>query len=75
MPQSLIICVIDWYDLYLNHPGGSKLSKTIREVCYWKGLVTPAELFTMTCKTCQQFQNRITLYGNLPPNNIVELKL
>ena len=29
----------------------------------------------MTCKTCQQFQNRITLYGNLPHNNVVELKL
>ena len=33
-----------------------------------------AELFAKTCKICQQFKNRKTLYGHLPPKNITELK-
>ena len=72
-----ILCknVLDWYQLYTNHPGGSRLAKKIREVCYWKGLVTQAELSTKTCKTCQHFKRRKTLYGNLPPKNISVLKL
>ena len=63
-----------WYRFYLNHPSGSILSKTTQEVCYWKGLVTQADLFSKTCKICQQFKNRKTLYGHLPPKNIEELK-
>ena len=46
VPQSLRRRVLDCYHLYLNPPGGSRLAKTIREVCYWKILVTQAELFS-----------------------------
>ena len=66
--------MLDWYHLYIKHPGGSRLAKTIRGVCYWKGLVTQVELFAKMCKTCQQFKNRKTICGHLPPNNITELK-
>ena len=75
VPQSLGRRVLYWYHFYINHPGGSRFAKTIRGVCYLKGLVTPAELFSMTCNICQQFKNRMTLYGHLPPKNISELKL
>ena len=34
-----------------------------------------AELFSNMYKTCQQFRERHTLYGNIPPKNIAELKL
>ena len=74
MPQSLIRRVLDWYHLYINHPGGSRLRKTIREVCYWKGLFMQAEMFTKICNTCKQFKNRKTIYEHLPPKNIAELK-
>ena len=73
--QSLRRHVIDWYHLYLDHPGDSRNAQTFREVCYWKGLVMQAELFAKTCKICQQFKNRKTLYGHLPPKIIAELKL
>ena len=66
--------VLDWYHLYFNHPGGSILSKTIRELCYWKVLVAQAELFDHMCNTCQQFKNRKIIYGHLSPKNIAELK-
>ena len=53
VPQSLRRHVLDWYHFYLNHPGGSRLAKTIQEVCYWKGLVTQVDLLAKTCKICQ----------------------
>ena len=74
VPQSMNRRMLDLYHFYLNHPSGSKFAKTIRGVCYWKSLVTQAELFDKTCKICQQFKKRKTLYGNLPPKNIAELK-
>ena len=66
--------VLDWYHFYLNHPGGGRLTKTTREVCYWEGLVKQAEMFAETRKICQQLKNRRTLYEHLTPKNISELK-
>ena len=63
-----------WYHFYLNHTGGSILVKTIREVWYWKVLVTQAELYAKPCKISQQFKNRKTIYVHLPHKNIAELK-
>ena len=31
-------------------------------------------MFAKTCKTCQKFKKRKTLYEYLPPKNIAELK-
>ena len=73
--QTLRIRVLYWYHLCINHTGGSILAETIREVCYWKVLVTQSELHAKPCKICQQFKNRKTIYGNFPPDNIAELKL
>ena len=75
--QILRICELDWYrrhHFYLNHPGGSRPVKTIRGVCYWKGLVTQSKLYSKPCKICQQLKNRKTLHGRLPPKNTAELK-
>ena len=65
---------MDWYLIYLNHPCGSRLAKTIRGVYYWKGLVIQAELYANPCKICQRFKNRNTIYVQLLHKNIVELK-
>ena len=40
VPQCLRM--LDWYHLYLNHPGGDWLAKTLTEVCYWEGLANQA---------------------------------
>ena len=63
------------YNLYLNCPGDNILSKKTREVCYRKGLVSQSEIYDKLFKICQKFKNRNTLYGRLPPNNTLELKL
>ena len=67
--------VLDWYHLYINRPSGSRLSNIIRQLCYYKCLVSQAEIYIKTCKKFQQFKNRKTLYGKLPPNIISALKL
>ena len=67
-------CVLDWYQSYLNHPGGSTLDKIIREVCYCKGLVAQAELYDKPCNICQQFKNGNNIYGRLPSKIIAKLK-
>ena len=67
------ICVIDWYKLYINHPGGSRLAKTIRGVCFWKGVVMQSELYDNLCKIFQQFKKRNHIYGSFSPNNFAEL--
>ena len=72
--QIMLRYVIDWYHLYRNHPGGIILEKTIRELWYWKSLFMQADMFAKTCKMCQQFKKRKAIFGNLPPNNISELK-
>ena len=66
--------MLDWYHLYLNHPGGVRILKTILVVFYWKGLVTQVELYSKPFKICHQFKNRNNIYGNLPSNNIAEVK-
>ena len=74
LPQSLQRHVLYWYSFYLNHPSGSSLAKTTREVCYWKSLVNQVQLFPKRCNNCQQFKNRKTVYRHLPHQNISELK-
>ena len=74
VPQNLCRRVLDWYHFHLNHPGDSRLAKTIREVCYWKCLVVQSGLYAKLCNICQHFKKRKTIYGYLPPKNIVELK-
>ena len=65
MPLTMRRIVIDWYYLYLNHPGVIRLANTICKVCYWKGLVLQAELSIEKCKKYQQFKNRKSLYEQL----------
>ena len=66
--------MIDWYHFYLNHPGGTRSEVLIWGICYWKVVVTQAELFAKICKTCQQLKKRKTLYGHLTQKNTSEIK-
>ena len=74
MPLTLHRCVLDWYHLYLNHHGETRLSNTIHNVLYCKGFLTQVELSIKTCKKCQQIKKISILYGQIPPNIIAALK-
>ena len=73
--QNICIFVIDWCHFYLNHPSVSIIPKVIREVCYWKGLVTQSDIYDNLCKIFKHFKKRKTVYGRLLPKNAAELKL
>ena len=70
----MCIHVIYWYHFYLNHPVIIRGTNNILQICYWKGLVSQAELLVKTCNKCQQFKNRKTIYRQLSPKIIPALK-
>ena len=37
--QNLCKRVIKWYQCYLQHPGGDRLSHTLTTICRWLGIV------------------------------------
>ena len=74
MPLTLPRCILYWYHLYINHPGGRGLGNTVWEIYFWKVLATQVEMSIKTCNKFQQFKKRKTIYGNLPPKIIESLK-
>ena len=74
VPLTLRRHVIYWYHFYIKHPYGSRLTNTIRKVCYWKSLVLQAEISIKTCNKCQPFKKIKTLFGQLQPKIIAVLK-
>ena len=74
VPQSLRRCVLDWFHFLSKPPRWQQTCKKHRGLCYWKCLVTQAQMCTKACKICQQFKKRKTIYRHLPPRNIAELK-
>ena len=74
MPLTLHRGVKYLYHLYINYLSGIRLEYTIRQVCYWKGLVLQVGFSLKMCKKFQHFKNRKTVYGNMTPNIIAALK-
>ena len=75
IPITLHRRVLYWCHIFLEHPGGSTISKRIQEVCYWKGFVTQTDMWNNSFRIWEQFKYKKTLYGYLPPNNAAEIKL
>ena len=36
---ALRVRILNWYHVYLYHPGDTRLAKTIQQSCNWPGLV------------------------------------
>ena len=72
--KKLCICVLVWYHLYLNKPGGGRLTNKIQQVRYWKVLVTKTYMYVKPRKICHQFRKRKRRYVHLTPKIIAELK-
>ena len=76
VPQCLHRRTLDWYHFYLNHPGGGdQLTKTLTEVCYWKGLANQGKQHhAKQCKKYQTFKKWCSKrYGKLPPKDTGQL--
>lgn len=66
VPKTLRTRVLEWYHLYLQHPGGDRLASTLTTVCRWPGIVDQARKFCKRCSVCQKFKTRKAKYGHLP---------
>ena len=73
VPKSLRQRVINWYHFYLCHPGAERLSNTLKQVCYWKGITNTCQKFTKTCKEYQKFKKRKRKYGHLQTKIVGDL--
>ena len=73
VPSKLREKTLHWYHYFLNHPGGERLYKTLKQICYWKGMASAAEKHCKRCAVCQKHKPRRKKYGYLPPKNVEEL--
>ena len=63
-PIALRKRILNWYHLYLCHPGGTRLGKTIQQAYDWIGLIAQAALVSKKCGTCQKLKKTDKLkYG------------
>ncbi len=75
----MIICkplqrhAVLWFHHYLQHPGHTRLDKTMKATMYWKGMHTSIRSITKSCKACQVNMKRKLQYGHLPPKTILTI--
>ena len=66
IPQSLRERMLDWYHIYLVHPGTKRMKSTIKSTMTWPGLNKDVKRYCRTCHTCQVAKKKIKKYGKLP---------
>ena len=67
IPPTLRTRILDWYHLYLCHPGENRLTKTIQQTCDWPFLGVQARALVRQCKICKKFKKTgKPKYGKLP---------
>jgi hypothetical protein len=54
-----------WYHHYLQHPGHTRLEKTMKATMHWTGLRTTIRSLTKSCRTCQTNKKWKLQYGHL----------
>ena len=67
LPLHLRDDVLNWYHHYLQHPGESRMYKTISQTIYWPGLKNQCVSLCKRCKVCQLSKRLRQNYGKLPP--------
>jgi hypothetical protein len=70
-PTSLRHRAVSWYHHYLQHPGHSRLEKTMRSGMYWKGMHTTIWRYVKICRSCQVNKRHSQKYGHLPPKLVM----
>jgi hypothetical protein len=63
IPKSLQRCAVLWYHHYLQHPGHTRLEKTMKVT---KGISSTIRLITKLSRSCQVNKKRKLKYGHLP---------
>ena len=53
-PDILRLKILNWYHHFLNHPGETRLAKTIGQTMIWPGLTNHSKQHCHRCKNCQK---------------------
>jgi hypothetical protein len=56
---------VAWTDLYLVHPGGTRLEKTLSKLCTWPNMARDIQVYTKTCMKCQLFKTNSKKYRQM----------
>ncbi len=71
IPASLRHRAVTCYHHYLQHPGHSRLEKTMRSVMYWKGMRNTIQKHVKSCRSCQANKRHSLKYGHVPPKLVI----
>ena len=70
IPACLREEVMNWYHHYLQHPGASRMEKTIGAVVFWPNMSKNIRRLCTTCELCQLAKRTKDKYGKLPPRDL-----
>eukprot|EP00804_Cyclotella_cryptica_P008076 CCRYP_004575-RA/>CCRYP_004575-RA protein AED:0.32 eAED:0.33 QI:0/0/0/1/0/0/2/0/374 len=66
IPKDLQHRAVSWYHHYLQHPGHSRLEKTLCAAMHWKGMRNTIRKYVKNCHACQVNKSHKHKYGKLP---------
>ena len=66
LPESLVTDVIDWYHIYLQHPGITRTLATINTIFYAPKLMNRVQERIGRCRPCMRQKNIGPGYGHIP---------
>ena len=67
IPQTLTKQVMEWYHMYLGHPGINRTEETISQHLWWPKMRDDITQQVSTCDTCQKNKRKYKKYGLIPP--------
>ena len=70
VPPCLRSDTLNWYHQYMQHPGATRMYKTIGQTVYWPGLEAQCRHLVKHCKMCQLSKRLRSKYGKLPPKDV-----
>ena len=67
IPEHLTTKIMEWYHMYLGHPGINRTEETIAQHLWWPKMRDDITYQVSTCDTCQKNKRQYKKYGLLPP--------
>ena len=67
VPTTLQKQVVEWYHLYLGHPGINRTEETIGQHFWWKTMRQQITKYVACCTVCQKNKRKHKKFGHLPP--------
>ena len=67
IPETLKGQVMEWYHLFLSHPGINRTEETIAQHLWWPNMRNDITKHVSCCSICQKNKRRHKKYGLLPP--------